>query len=223
MTWQQTAINTERESKRSRWYGRPGRWRWYARGKESVKSNRWNGCEVADGPIVRKSRQLVKTEQYKLRCKNHKLHEQSPFAVKDEAVLPSQQHQENGCERAQVLAGTTSRQGFLTLSYNPCPKSQGLCLCSFRVLGKQQIRVLAKRLGSVNLPAHCVTKSVVSKGSFFHLKVSQTWHFVGIPVKAVPHCKKTKQQQQQKNHKNLRLEAFKCWLHFLHVPTNSSQ
>ena len=212
-------MNAERESKRSRWYGRPGRRRCYARDKGSVKSNRWNGCEVAEGPVVRKSRQLAKAELYKLRCKNHKLHEQSPFAVKDEAVLLSQQHQGKGCERAQVPAGTTSRQEFLTLIYNPCPKSQGLHLCSLRVLGKQQIRVLDKRLGSVNLPAHRVTRNAGSKGSFFHLNVSQTWHFVGIPVKAVPHWK-NKQTQWTRN---LRPEAFKWWLHFLPVSANFSQ
>lgn len=67
------------------------------------------------------------------------------------------------------MAGNTSRQGVLTLIYNPCLNSQGLCFCSFRVLGKQQICVLTKSLGSMNLPVHWITKSGVSKGSFSNL------------------------------------------------------
>lgn len=67
------------------------------------------------------------------------------------------------------MAKTTSWQGVLTLTYNPCLNWQGLCFCSFRVLGKQQIHVQTKRLGSVNLPVHWITKNVVSKGSFSNL------------------------------------------------------
>lgn len=57
----------------------------------------------------------------------------------------------------------------LTLICNPCLNTQGLCFYSFRVLGKHQIHVLTKRLGSRNLPVHWITKSVVSKGSSSNL------------------------------------------------------
>lgn len=114
--------------------------------------------------------------------------------------------------RLRLWQGPLAGRG-LDSGLQSMPEFAGIMLLFIQVLGKQQICVLTKRLGSMNPPVHWITKSVVSKGNFSNLTFS--WD-------SCKDCSPLGKKKSNKK-KNLRLKAFKCWLIFLHVSRNSRQ